>query len=59
MRAAISSGRKAEREAPTHRYRGVAQAADTGAALMIPVAAATMGPAAYGDLATGVLTTVI
>ena len=26
---------------------------------MIPVAAATMGPAAYGDLATGVLTTVI
>jgi hypothetical protein len=39
--------------------RVVAQAADTGAALMIPVAAATMGPAAYGDLATGVLTTVI
>ncbi|HEX9127079.1 MAG TPA: DUF2569 domain-containing protein [Methylomirabilota bacterium] len=39
--------------------RVVAQAADTGAALMIPVAAATMGPAAYGDLAMGVLTTVI
>jgi hypothetical protein len=39
--------------------RVVAQVADAGVALMIPAAAARMGPAAYGGIASGVLVALI
>jgi hypothetical protein len=39
--------------------RVVVQVADAGVALMIPAAAARMGPAAYGGLASGVLVALI
>jgi hypothetical protein len=39
--------------------RVVVQVADAGAALMIPAAAARMGPATYGGIASGVLVAVI
>ena len=39
--------------------RVVVQAADAGLALMIPAAAASMGPAAYGGLASGILVALI
>ena len=39
--------------------RVVIQAADLGVALMIPAAAASIGPATYGGLASGILVTLI